>query len=562
MLIASKTKKNAVLILWAALMLMVPAVHAFAVTDTGLVDFMANFGTSDTDKFHNVKATPDDGYVMTGQKGSDVHVTKLNKYGRLEWAKLFDDVAASNANELDVDQDGNIFVTGYVNAVSGTNPKSIWAAKLSPWGSIVWEKIVTDGATSSRGVYLTADNNGGCAISAQYTSSEDNKEWTVFQLSADGQLSWAKRYGSDAFDMWCRVICVKAADGSHDGYLIYEYSSAMGSSVDANDIVFIRLDTQGTVLWAKNYAGYADASLSDPENDFALKAVQTSDGGFAMFGKSYNFSDPSWESQKRVGYIFKTDADGTLLWSKYFHHNDGSGHDLSAGSMCEDYEGNLVIAGMDYNSNAWVAKFSSNGTLLKEKTYSGNGSDCFYGIAATSDFGVVAAGKSTSFGDGGTDAWIIKMNSDLEAGEQCQGQDPESTVADALFVEGTASPHEFTIEGFATRDWRAATDSPGFYAYYLCIPENDQDEDGVLDHEDNAPETSNPDQTDTDGDGIGNIVDCDLNNDGIVNILDFGLFRNHWGASDTDSDFDGDGAVNQQDFSIFKYQWGTSYPWM
>ena len=232
-------------------MLLVPSVQIFAATDTELVDFIANFGTSVTDKFHNVKATPDDGYVMTGQKASYVHVTKLNKYGRLEWAKLFDGVAASNANDLDVDQDGNIFVTGYVNKVSGSNPKSIWAAKLTPWGSIVWEKIVAHDTASSRGVYLAADNNGGCAISSQFASTAHSNEWTVFQLSSDGQLSWAKRYGSDVFDMWCRITAVKAADGSHDGYLIYEYNKAMGSSVDANDIVFIRINTAGTILWAK-----------------------------------------------------------------------------------------------------------------------------------------------------------------------------------------------------------------------------------------------------------------------------------------------------------------------
>ena len=304
------TKKNAVSVLWAILLLLLPTAQGFATVDTSPVDlvtspvnFMAIFGTSDTDKFHNVMATPDDGYVMTGQKASYVHVTKLNKYGRLEWSKLFDGVCASNANDLDVDQDGNIFVTGYVNKVTGSNPKSIWAAKIAPWGSVVWEKIVTDGTTSSRGVYLAADNNGGCAISAQYNSASHSNEWTVFQLSGDGQLAWAKRYGSDLFDMWCRITAVKATDGSHDGYLIYEYNKPMGSSVDSSDIVFIRIDATGTMLWAKNYAGYANASHSDPENDFASKAVQTSDGGFALLGRSYNFSDPSWATQRRVAFI-------------------------------------------------------------------------------------------------------------------------------------------------------------------------------------------------------------------------------------------------------------------
>ena len=179
-------------------------------------------------------------------------------------------------------------------------------------------------------------------------------------------------------------------------------------------------------------------------------------------------------------FILKTDAAGTLLWSKCFHHNDGSDHDLSAGSMCEDYEGNLVIAGIDYKKNGWVAKFSSTGALLREKVYSGSGDDYLYGIAGTSDLGVVAVGRSSSFGDGGSDAWIIKLNSDLEAGDGWMGDDPESTVADAEFVEGTAVSHEIVIEGFATRDWQAPQSDPEFYTAYLCMPENDADSDGVF----------------------------------------------------------------------------------
>ncbi len=557
-------KKRAAIALAAVLMLLAASsVQALVAPGAGLVNFMANLATTETDKFHNVKATPDDGYVMTGQKGDFVHVTKLNKYGYLEWTKEFDGVWASNANDLDVDQDGNIFVTGYVKEVPDFIIKSIWVAKIAPWGRIVWEKIVTDDTTQTRGVYIAADNTGGCAVSAQFKSSEDSNEWTVFQLSADGELAWAKRYGSDLFDMWCRITAVKNPSGNHDGYLIYEYNTPMGSSMDANDIVFIRLDTAGTMLWAKNYAGYADASHTNPENDFALQAVQTSDGGFAMFGKSYNFSDPDWEKQRRVGYIFKTDASGTLLWSKSFHHNDGSGNDLSFGSMCEDYAGNLVIAGINYKKNGWVAKFDSTGTLITEKEYTGTSDDTLYGIAATSDFGVVAVGMSSSFGDGGKDAWIIKMDSELNVGEGCPGNDPGSTVTDAEFVQGTANPHEIAIEGFETRDWNTEASDPAFYADYRCIPENDQDQDGILDHQDNAPETYNPDQTDSDNDGIGNIVDCDLNNDGVVNLPDFTTFRSQWNSTTSpESDFNSDGVVSVPDYTIFRSLWNSSYPWM
>ena len=46
---------------------------------------------------------------------------------------------------------------------------------------------------------------------------------------------------------------------------------------------------------------------------------------------------------------------------------------------------------------------------------------------------------------------------------------------------------------------------------------DDTDGDGVLDLDDNCVVVANPAQRDTDGDGLGNFCDADLNNDGIVN---------------------------------------------
>ena len=85
---------------------------------------------------------------------------------------------------------------------------------------------------------------------------------------------------------------------------------------------------------------------------------------------------------------------------------------------------------------------------------------------------------------------------------------------------------------------------------------------GSFDHEDNAPETWNPEQTDSDNDGIGNIVDCDLNNDGVVNMADYMMFRNQWNSTSQDSDFDSDGVVSFSDYLIFRNLWNSSYPWM
>ncbi|PWR01478.1 hypothetical protein DKT77_16740, partial [Meridianimarinicoccus roseus] len=90
---------------------------------------------------------------------------------------------------------------------------------------------------------------------------------------------------------------------------------------------------------------------------------------------------------------------------------------------------------------------------------------------------------------------------------------------------------------------------------------DDSDGDGIFDDTDNATFVFNPDQRDSNGDGIGNVADPDLNNDGIVNNVDFGLFLADVGkfsavdpmdpTSGLDADFNGDGFVNNVDFGTF-----------
>ena len=48
----------------------------------------------------------------------------------------------------------------------------------------------------------------------------------------------------------------------------------------------------------------------------------------------------------------------------------------------------------------------------------------------------------------------------------------------------------------------------------------DGDEDGIIDIDDNCPQVANPNQVDTDNDGLGNACDTDRDNDGLENIED------------------------------------------
>jgi hypothetical protein len=91
-----------------------------------------------------------------------------------------------------------------------------------------------------------------------------------------------------------------------------------------------------------------------------------------------------------------------------------------------------------------------------------------------------------------------------------------------------------------------------------CDAAPDADADGVPDSTDNCTDVANPLQIDSNGDGIGNICDADLNDDCNVNFLDLGIMKSVFFTNDPDADLVGagnsesDGVVNFFDLGKMK----------
>lgn len=82
------------------------------------------------------------------------------------------------------------------------------------------------------------------------------------------------------------------------------------------------------------------------------------------------------------------------------------------------------------------------------------------------------------------------------------------------------------------------SDSDGDGIGDACEPDNDDD--GIIDDLDNCPYTYNPDQADTDGDGIGDACDIDLDEDGVIDDDDNCPADYNPGQADEDGDGFGD----------------------
>jgi hypothetical protein len=100
----------------------------------------------------------------------------------------------------------------------------------------------------------------------------------------------------------------------------------------------------------------------------------------------------------------------------------------------------------------------------------------------------------------------------------------------------------------------------------LYFPNNapDTDTDGVPDGADNAYLVPNPDQADSDGDGFGDVSDCDVDNDGLIGRAELSRLVDAYGRSAADVgfvaelDFNHDRRLDAQDFALLKSRWGQA----
>ncbi len=90
---------------------------------------------------------------------------------------------------------------------------------------------------------------------------------------------------------------------------------------------------------------------------------------------------------------------------------------LAAHAIQQTSDGGYVYAGSTSSFGAGgedvsVVRLDADGAVTWQKTYGGTGDDIAWSVQQTADLGFIFAGSTASFGGGGTDVWIVKLATD------------------------------------------------------------------------------------------------------------------------------------------------------
>jgi len=359
------------------------------------------YGGIESDWGGLVAPTSDGGYVVAGVTYSfgagdnDVYLIKTNALGDKVWTRTYGGTHMDWGYSVAPTSDGGYIVAGETYSF-GAGEYDVYLVKTNALGDKVWTRTY-GGADWDAGLSVAPTSDGGYIV-AGATYSFGAGEYDVYLIKTDvsGNTVWTRTFGGTGEDYGFSVVLT--SDG---GYIVAGATYSFGAG--EYDVYLVKTDASGNTVWTRTFGGTS--------YDLGYSVAPTSDGGYIVAGETNSYGAGNTDV-----YLIKVDASGDIAWSKTY----GGSSEEGGNSVAQTGDGGYIVAGYTISFGAgatdvYLIKTNASGGTLWTRTYGGTGNDYGYSVAPTSDGGYIVAGETNSFGAGGYDVYLIKVdaNGDL-----------------------------------------------------------------------------------------------------------------------------------------------------
>jgi len=370
-----------------------------------------------------------------------------------------------------------IFVVGLLIAAAipavGYMKNEETNATVQSYG-IEWE--YTYGGDEFDWLYCIEPTDDGGYIATGTTEESDMNYAWLLKIDANGNEDWsAINYNFNGTYLDTEIVINCVIETSDNGYIVGGYGKFYSTIYDAwlSAGYLWKVDSLGVTSWFKVVGNELEMWSLFP---FNIKEVND---GFICGGLHAQFTPTDYFEDAA---LFKTDLNGDLDWYQAY---DAGGQEFMR-SLCinKDNDG-YFISGTTYendlvsNNAYYMVKTDISGNMEWDQIF--DGPDFEYsptiGGGQTDDGGFIMGGITSSYGEGGTDLWIVKtdetgqMKWDRtyggELNDRCYGMD--KTDDGYVFV---VIKNAYSLSGTKEDLWLITVDNDGKTVWELLIEED------------------------------------------------------------------------------------------